>query len=141
MADLEQFFTLECLFESNFSITFSPVELLPVFAAVNNCASFYCVRTMSASNIIRLAFQCALYELVAQYRLTGEGKKTLSTSINTMLSTSKNVPFAGHIHLLTTDADDPSHGNRTFLEVDGMVVSWWIVAFWDGERKWCLFSY
>ena len=76
-------------------------------------------------------------------------KKPLSI----MLSTSKNVLFPGHNHLLTTGADDPTliiaqtpasesegssatvvsrwfwPGNRTFLEVNSMVVSWWIVAF------------
>ena len=72
-----------------------------------------------------------------------------------MLATSKNVPIPGHNHLLTTGADDPTlyclnaregdnrsegssapvvsrwllPGDRTFLEVASMVVTWWIVAF------------
>ena len=46
-----------------------------------------------------------------------------------MLSTSTNVLFPGHNHLLTTSADGPS-GTKTFLKMDSMVVSWWIVAFW-----------
>ena len=56
----------------------------------------------------------------------------------TMLSTAKNIVFLGHNHLLTTGADGPTlvfdycpsaTGNSTFLEVDSMVVTWWIVAF------------
>ena len=64
-------------------------------------------------------------------------------------TTSKNVPFKGHNHLLTTGTDDPTlclspecqqvssvpvinkrlwPGNRTFLEVASMAVSCWIVA-------------
>ena len=39
------------------------------------------------------------------------GVHTVQTShyppLTTMLSTSKNVLFLGHNHLLTTDADDP----------------------------------
>ena len=66
---------------------------------------------------------------------------------------SRNVLFPGHNHLLTTSADDliirlsPEcwlisvrslapvvsrwlwPGNKTFLEVTSMVVTWWIVAF------------
>ena len=77
--------------------------------------------------------------------------------LSTMLDTCKNVLFPGHNHLLTTGTDDPTlliiawalvrviikvsghqhwwlagwlwPGNRTFLEVASMVVSWWIVAF------------
>ena len=70
-----------------------------------------------------------------------------------MQSTSKNVQFPGHKHMLTTGTDDPSHaGARAiikvnchqlrwlaggydleighFLEADSMVVTWCIVAFW-----------
>ena len=67
-----------------------------------------------------------------------------------MLSTSKNVLFAGHNHLLTTGADDPSlagalaimkvlgpqhqwltggYDLEDFFEVGSMVGSWWMVAF------------
>ena len=51
-----------------------------------------------------------------------------------MISTSKNVLFPGHDHLLTTSADDPSlllspEHKKTFLEVANMVFTWWIVAF------------
>ena len=68
-----------------------------------------------------------------------------------MLATSKNALFPGHNHLLTTNTDDPSlagvraiikvgslapvvsrwlgPGNRTFLEVASMVVTWSIVDF------------
>ena len=65
---------------------------------------------------------------------------------------SKNVLFPGHNHLLITGTDDLSlwlsperqrvkghqyrwlawwllPGNRTFLEVASIVVTWWIVAF------------
>ena len=51
-----------------------------------------------------------------------------------MLSTSNNVLFPGHNHLLTTGANDltllflPEH-QRGHMEVDSMVVSWWIVSF------------
>ena len=80
-------------------------------------------------------------------------KKATIYQVTTMLATSKNVQFPGHSHLLTTGTDDPSlahwrsgdnqsvrssepvvsrwlwPGNRTFLEVASMIVSWWIVAF------------
>ena len=36
-------------------------------------------------------------------------KKNTIHQVTTMLSTSKNVPFPGHNHLLTTGADDPLH--------------------------------
>ena len=35
-------------------------------------------------------------------------KKATIHQVTTMLSTSKNVLFPGHIHLLTTSADDPT---------------------------------
>ena len=57
-----------------------------------------------------------------------------------MLATSKTVPFPGPHHLLTTGTDNQSEGssvpvvsrwlgpgNKTFLEVASMVVTWWIV--------------
>ena len=69
----------------------------------------------------------------------------------TMIATSKNVPFPGHNHLLTTSTEDPTliiaqvpasegslvpvvrrwlwPGNRTFLEVASTVVTWRIVVF------------
>ena len=36
------------------------------------------------------------------------GKKATVHQVTTMLSTSKNVLFPGHNHLLTTGADDPT---------------------------------
>ena len=87
-------------------------------------------------------------------KLTVQKSKKIH-QVTTMLATSKNVLFPGHNHLLTTGADDltlwlsPKHqqekghvlvvsrwlwpGNRTFLEVASMVVSWCIAAFvpWD----------
>ena len=39
---------------------------------------------------------------------TTQRKKATIHQQTTMLSTSKNVPFPGHNHLLTTGADDPS---------------------------------
>ena len=79
-------------------------------------------------------------------------KKATIHQLTKMLATSKNVLFPAHDHLLTTGANDPSlagarmvikvlghpywwlawqlwPGNRTFLEVASMVVTWWIVAF------------
>ena len=35
------------------------------------------------------------------------GKKNTIHQVTTMLATSKNVPFPGYNHLLTTSADDP----------------------------------
>ena len=85
-------------------------------------------------------------------------KKATIHQVTTMLTTSKNVLFTGHNHLLTTSADDPSlsrwcsfdnqsvrssapvvsrwlwPGNRTFLEVASVVVTWWIMAFLHTER-------
>ena len=77
------------------------------------------------------------------------GKKATIHQVSTMLSTSRNVLFPGHNHLLTTGAS--LAGTRViikvsghqdqwlaggynleiehFLEVDSMVVSWWIVFF------------
>ena len=57
-----------------------------------------------------------------------------------MLATSKNVLFPGHNHLLTTDNQSEGSsvpvvsrwlwpGDRTFLELASMVVTWWRVAF------------
>ena len=51
-----------------------------------------------------------------------------------MLATSTNVLYPGHNHLLTTGIDDSTliigrPGNRTFLEVASMVVTWWMMAF------------
>ena len=76
------------------------------------------------------------------------GEKATIHQVTTMLATSKNVLYPGHNHLLTTSTYDPSLAdtraiikvldhqcwwlwplNRTFLEVDSMVVTWWIVAF------------
>ena len=78
--------------------------------------------------------------------------------VTTMLATSKNVVFPGNNYLLTTGTDDPSlagawaiikmscyqypwlaggwlwPGNRTFLEVASMVVTWWIVAFMRSDK-------
>ena len=75
-----------------------------------------------------------------------------------MLTTSKTVLFPGHNHLLTTGTDDPNtliiawvptrviikcqghqhrwlwHGNRTFLEVASVVITWWIVGFLRSEK-------
>ena len=69
-------------------------------------------------------------------------KKATIHQVTTMLTTSKNVLFPDHNHLLTTSANNQSEGlsalvvsrwlgpgNRTFLEVAGMVVTWWIVFF------------
>ena len=78
-------------------------------------------------------------------------KKATIHQVTTMLATSKNV-LSGHNHLLTTSVDDQTiqlstehqrvkgsalvvsrwlwPGNRTFSEVDSMVVNLWIVAFW-----------
>ena len=78
--------------------------------------------------------------------------KSTIHQVTTILATSKNVLIPGHNHLLTTGADDltlwlsPDHqqvkghqyqwlaggywpGNRTFLDVTSMVVTWWIVPF------------
>ena len=74
-------------------------------------------------------------------------QKATIHQLTTMLSTSKNVLFPGHNHLLTTRADDltlliisrapawvvikvKSHQHWwTSLEVDSMVVALWIVTF------------
>ena len=72
-----------------------------------------------------------------------------------MLATSKNGLCPGHNHLLITGIDDPTlvgalaiikvsghqhwwlwPGNRTFLEVASMVVSWWIVPFLHSGTQW-----
>ena len=46
------------------------------------------------------------------------GKKATIHQLTTMLSTSKNVLFPGHNHLLTTGADDPSlAGARAIINV------------------------
>ena len=83
-------------------------------------------------------------------------KKVTIHQVTAMLATSKNVLFSGHNHLLTTSTDDLTlwlsaervksevwanegssvlvvsrwlwPGNRTFLEVASMVVTWWMVA-------------
>ena len=76
-------------------------------------------------------------------------KKVTIQQVTTMLATSKNVPFPGHNHLLTTGTDGPTliiawrlsdnqsvgssvpvvsrwlwPGNRTLLEVASRVVTW-----------------
>ena len=71
-------------------------------------------------------------------------KKSHYPPANHHASHLKNVLSPGPNHLLTTVADDPTlclspkhrwlgPGNRTFLEVDSIVVSWWIVAFCTGS--------
>ena len=79
-------------------------------------------------------------------------KKSTIHQVTTMLAISKIVLFPGHNHLLTTGTDDLTlwlslerqrgegssvpvvtrwlwPGNRTFLEVASMVVTWWRMAF------------
>ena len=84
-------------------------------------------------------------------------KKVTIHFVTTMLATSENVLFLGHNHLLTTGTDDQTFwslpfdyhrvidnsvgqailvvsrwlwpGNKKFLEMACMVVTWWIVAF------------
>ena len=47
-------------------------------------------------------------------------KKATIHQVTTMLSTSKNVLFPGHDHLLTTGTDDPSlAGARVIIKVSG----------------------
>ena len=42
-----------------------------------------------------------------------------------MLATSKNVLFPGHIHLLTTDTEDPSlAGAQAIIKVSGHQYRW-----------------
>ena len=85
-------------------------------------------------------------------------EKATIHQVTTMLATSKNVLFPGHNHLLTTGTDDPTlslspegqrvqghqyqwlawclwPGNRKFLEVTSMVVTWWLVAFLWSDSK------
>ena len=53
------------------------------------------------------------------------GKKATVHQLTTMLSTSKNVLFQGHNHLLTTDADDPSlAGSQAMIKVLGHQHRW-----------------
>ena len=48
------------------------------------------------------------------------GQKYIIHQVTTMLATSKNVPFLGHNHLLTTSADDLSlTGARAIIKVSG----------------------
>ena len=70
--------------------------------------------------------------------LTPLCKKATIHQVTTMIAISKNVLNPGHNHLLITGTDDltlwllPKHqwsGNRIFLDVASMVVTWWIVAF------------
>ena len=80
--------------------------------------------------------------------LNSTAQKTTIHQVTTMLATSTNVLFPGYKQLLTTGADDSLvlrwwskcrssapvvsrwlwPGNRTFLEVISIVVTWWIVA-------------
>ena len=101
---------------------------------------------------LQLIMYTALYDNAKLLR-----KKATVHQVTTMLATSKTVLFTGHNHLVTTDADDPSlasaqaiievsghqhrwlawllgPGNRTFLEVASMVVTWWIVACLPSEH-------
>ena len=95
---------------------------------------------------------CAAYS--TQHENLSLRSKATIHQVTTMLATSKNVLFPGHNHLLTTSSDywwpntlliawAPESegssvpvvsrwlwlGNRTFLELASMVVTWWIVAF------------
>ena len=48
-------------------------------------------------------------------------KKATIIQVTTMLATSKNVLFPGHIHLLTTSTDDPSlAGARAINQLQGV---------------------
>ena len=52
-------------------------------------------------------------------------KKPSIHQVTTMLSTSKNVLFPGHNHLLTTGTDDPSLGEaRAIIIVSGHQYQW-----------------
>ena len=58
-------------------------------------------------------------------RLYSLRKKASIDQVTTMLATSKNVPFPGHNHLLTTGTDDPSlSGTRAITEVSGHQYQW-----------------
>ena len=89
--------------------------------------------------------------------------KSHNDQVTTMLATYKNVLFPGHNNLLTTSTDDPTlwlssechressvkvvrrrlwPGNRTFLEVASMVITYRILTFLRSDRKqnkgsWC----
>ena len=90
-------------------------------------------------------------EITQIYQLSQRQKKATIHQLTTMLSISTNAIFPGHSHPLTIGVDDSSliitlagawtiikvsghqhwwlwPGNRTFLETDSTVVSWWIVA-------------
>ena len=72
------------------------------------------------------------YHTTWNYACATTDKKATINQLTTMLSTSKNVLFPGHNHLLTTSANEMT---RHFdycpstSKVASMVVSWWIVAF------------
>ena len=104
------------------------------------CPWCHCVLIRSCNMPRCYCITCVLYTL---------GEKATIQQLTTMLSTSENVLFPGHNHRYWWPftscwflADNHSvrssapvvnrwlwPANRTFLEVDSMVVSWWIVAF------------
>ena len=60
-------------------------------------------------------------------------KKATIHQVTTMLTTSKNVLFPGHNHLLTTGTDDPSlAGTQAIIKVLGHQY-WWLAGGYDLE--------
>ena len=89
----------------------------------------------------------ALFTLPCRYT----AQKSSIHQVTTMLATSKNALFPGHNRLPTTGIDDPGAwviikvsgrqyrwlwpGNRTFLEVASIVVTWWILALLRSDER------
>ena len=64
------------------------------------------------------ALRCSRCKLETEVTVTGQ--KATIDQLTTMLAISKNVPFPGHNHLLTTGTDDPSlAGTRAIIKVSG----------------------
>ena len=67
------------------------------------------MKTRLAVNLVNYSITFSDNEYIAVcHSAKKKKKKNTIQQVNTMLSTSKNVLFPGHNHLITTGTDDPT---------------------------------
>ena len=75
----------------------------------------------------------ACYETSRNPYIVTLGKKSAIHQVTIMLVTSKNVPFPGHTHFLTTGTDDPSLGGAQVIIKVSSHQYWWLAVGYDLE--------
>ena len=132
----------------NFDLRCSVVTRLTIQQSLGTLHLTSWCATQGTINVIRDA-KGPYWDLVSLNNITLYKKATIH-QVTTMLAIYKNVLFPGHNHLITTGTDDALiiakcqrsegssvpvvsgwlwSGKKTFLDVAGMVVTWWILAF------------